>query len=95
MSISLMPKQNKNELNLEVKDVDTSIINGIRRVCLSEYITVAFNIDDYINSDLKVIKNTCGLHNEFLLHRVGLIPIHTSPELFDVNKYNFILKKKK
>ena len=94
MSISLMPKKNKNELNLEVKDVDTSIINGIRRVCLAEYITVAFNIDDYINSDLKVIKNTCGLHNEFLLHRVGLIPIHTSPELFDVNKYNFILKKK-
>lgn len=95
MSISVLPKTNKNELNIEIKDVDTSIVNGIRRVCLAEYTTVAFNIDDYINSDLKVIKNTCGLHNEFLLHRIGLIPIHyKSLELFDVNKYKFILKKK-
>ena len=94
MSILLLPKTNKNELNLELKDVDTSIVNGIRRVCLAEYITIAFNTEDYINSDLKVIKNTCGLHNEFLLHRIGLVPIHANPDLFDVNKYKFILKKK-
>jgi len=94
MSISLSSKKTSNELHLEIKDVDTSIVNGIRRVCISEYKTVAFNTEDYINSDLKVIKNTCGLHNEFLLHRIGMVPIHANKETFDVNRYNFILKKK-
>jgi DNA-directed RNA polymerase subunit L len=70
------------------------MVNAIRRIILSEVETVSFDTDDYENSDLKVIKNTSSLHNEFLLHRIGLIPIN----IMDVNGFNpddykFILKK--
>ena len=92
MSLILIPKENNDELKVDFKDVNVSILNAIRRICLSEYYTIGFNIDDYINSDIKVIENTSGLHNEFLLHRIGLIPIHYDDiDTFDSNKYKFIL----
>ena len=94
MSIKFLPKLYKDELHFEIKDINTSLINSIRRVCLEDHESIAFNIDDYINSDLKVITNTSGLHNEFLLNRMGLLPIHyKNIETFDPNKFNFILKK--
>jgi len=94
MSIKFFPKSDKDELNLEIKDITSSLINSIRRVCLEEHESIAFNIDDYINSDLKVITNTSGLHNEFLLNRMGLLPIHyKNIDTFDPNKFKFVLKK--
>lgn len=94
MSLKIFPQTDSNELNLEIKNVNPSLINSIRRVCLEDFETIAFNIDDYINSDLKVIKNTSSLHNEFLLNRMGLIPIHLKDiDSFDQNKFKFVLKK--
>ena len=45
-------------------------------------------------SDIKIIKNTSALHNEFLAHRLSLIPIHyTNLDDFNPDKYLFVLKK--
>lgn len=94
MSIKFIAQTDDNELSLEIANIKPSLINAIRRICLEDHETIAFNIDDYINSDIKVLKNTSGLHNEFLLHRIGLIPIHyPDNEMFDVNTYKFVLKK--
>ena len=57
-------------LKFTIKKCNSSFANAIRRIILSDVETVSFDIDDYINSDLKVIKNTSSLHNEFLLHKV-------------------------
>ena len=94
MSVTFRPKKNENELYFEISNVSPSFINGLRRIALSELVTVGFNTEDYINSDLKVIKNTGALHNEFILHRISMIPIYYKDiSLFDVNKYKFVLKK--
>ena len=94
MSIKFFTPSDENELTLEIKDINTSLMNSIRRICLEEFETVAFNIDDYINSDLKVVKNTSGLHNEFILSRMGLLPINIeNVESFNPTKYKFVLKK--
>ena len=73
---------------------NSSFVNAIRRTILSEVETVSFNTDNYEKSDLKVIKNTSTLHNEFILHRIGLVPVNVSDiESFNPDNYKFILKK--
>ena len=85
---------NNEELYFNIDDVETSYVNAVRRIILSECETVGFNTDEYINSDLKILNNTTSLHNEFILHRIGLIPINISDTLnYDSSKYKFILEK--
>ena len=55
--------------------LDKTIVNGIRRTLLTDIDTVAFNPEDIIIS-----KNTGSLHNEFIKHRISLIPLKIDPE---------------
>lgn len=78
-------------LEFDIEDVDVSVVNAIRRIIISEVPTVAF--DD----DLKIIKNTGALHNEFLSHRLCLIPLHFDADKiadYQKLKYHFQLKVK-
>lgn len=76
-----------NNLSFEIRGnneygFDKSIINSIRRILLSRIPSVAF-VTNREMSDLKVIKNNTSLHNEFLLHRISLIPLYIDPEVFN------------
>ena len=94
MSIVFEKSEDINNLNIEISNVNLSIINAMRRVILSEYPTIGFNIDDYLNSDIKVITNTSSINNEFIMHRIGLVPIHySSIKAFDSSKYKFVIDK--
>ena len=87
-------KKNNDDLNMTIQNVDVSFVNAIRRLILSDVETVSFNTDEYLNSDLKIITNTTPLHNEFILHRFGLVPVNIGDiESFDSSKYKFILNK--
>jgi DNA-directed RNA polymerase subunit D len=68
----------KNELSarLIIDGVDTAFINSLRRIMLAEVPFMA--IDDVV-----VIENTSTLHDEVLAHRLGLIPLKT-----DLDSYN-------
>lgn len=94
MTLNFTDTQNPNDLYLEIQNVNLSLVNGIRRAILSEYNTIGFKTEEYLNSDLKVLENTSSIHNEYILHRIGLVPIHyESVKSFDSSKYLFILKK--
>lgn len=87
-------KKTKDDLNMTIQNVDVSFVNAIRRLILSDVETIGFNTDEYLNSDLKIITNTTPLHNEFILHRLGLIPVNIGDiESFDSSKYRFSLNK--
>lgn len=86
------------KLSFTINDAELSVVNSIRRIILSEIPTVAFYFDaaDTDNSDIKMNKNTCALHNEFLAHRISLVPLcFNENEIndFDASKYRFTLKK--
>lgn len=77
-----------------ISNCNSSFVNALRRTILSDVETISFDTTDYQNSDLTVIKNTCLLHNEFLLHRLGLVPINVNDvDNFNIDNYKFILKK--
>jgi DNA-directed RNA polymerase subunit L len=77
------PKSKPNELIFDIKGdqtngLDKTIVNGLRRTILSSIPTLAFRTE-INNSDLIVKKNDSSLHNEFLIDRIGLIPLYIDP----------------
>lgn len=85
--------RSKDYLSIELKDVDCSLANGLRRIMKAEIPTVGFRIFPYEESTLKIIMNDSPLDNEMLSQRIGLTPLHINPKKFDVNDYLFILEK--
>ena len=66
----------ENRFRLIVKGVEASFLNSIRRIILSEVPCMA--IDDVI-----ILENSSVMNDEILSHRLGLIPIKT-----DLDAYN-------
>jgi len=75
--------------------LDKTIVNAIRRTLLSSIETYAFRTE-YDNTDIIIEKNNTSLHNEFILDRIGLIPLYlnTSDIIDNPLKYLFVLNVK-
>lgn len=79
----------KYTIKFELLNVDLSIANSLRRIIISEVPTMAIDI-------VEVKENTSALHDEFIAHRLGLIPLtsHTVDqfEMSDSCKCNSMCK---
>ena len=78
--------------SFDINNMDLSIANSIRRIILTEIPVVGFYGEDEPSID--IISNTGPLHNEFMKHRIGLIPINVSEDITDNyidNDYKFEL----
>ena len=71
----------KNRYSFDIHDIDLSIVNGLRRIILADIPVVGF--DGEINPSLTIDINDGPLHNEIMLHRLGLIPIYFSEQETD------------
>jgi DNA-directed RNA polymerase subunit L/DNA-directed RNA polymerase alpha subunit len=71
----------------DVADVDVSVVNAIRRTILADVETAVLYYDASKPeaSSVRMIQNTGSLHNEFLGHRLTLIPL-----CFDENELHKI-----
>jgi len=68
--------QDGNRLSFNIKDVDTQLLNALRRMVVSEVPVLAIEM-------VKYNTNTSILSDEFLAHRLGLVPLKT-----DIKMYN-------
>eukprot|EP01138_Halocafeteria_seosinensis_P010258 gb/GECG01010476.1/.p1 GENE.gb/GECG01010476.1/~~gb/GECG01010476.1/.p1 ORF type:complete len:356 (+),score=41.24 gb/GECG01010476.1/:1-1068(+) len=59
--------QEENRMRVLLSGTDTSVANALRRVMISEVPTVAIHL-------VTVQENTTILHDEFVSHRLGLVP---------------------
>jgi DNA-directed RNA polymerase alpha subunit len=64
-------ERSSTSLKFIVSDSDTSMVNSLRRVMYAEVPTLAIN-------QVEIISNTSCLTDEFLAHRLGLIPLSSS-----------------
>ena len=98
--ININEKSDKKNLTFEINGNDEyglnrTIVNAIRRTLLSSIETYAFRTE-YNKSDIVIEKNETSLHNEFILDRIGMIPLYIDPKLVEnnPNKYLFVLNVK-
>ena len=61
-------KLNKEKMRFTLSGVESSIANSLRRVMIAEVPTMAIDL-------VQIQINTSSLHDEFLAHRLGLVPL--------------------
>jgi len=93
-SFSNFDKSETDTIKFDVANCNSSFVNAIRRTIITDVETISFDTEDYVNSDLKIIENTTSLHNEFILHRMGMIPVYNeNVSAYNPDTYKFTLKK--
>lgn len=83
-----------NRYAFDIYGVDLAIVNGIRRTLLSGIPILGFRFHEHRPS-ITIRKNTGRLHDEFLAHRLSLIPLHfgeSTLEAFQADDFTFELK---
>ena len=65
-------------IEFRLKDADLAFANSLRRVIISEVPTMAIDM-------VQVTENTSPLFDEFVVHRLGLVPLISE----DIDNYNF------
>lgn len=82
-------------LEVRITNVDLSLVNGIRRVIMSDIQNVGFPFDASYHGDhppVLIHTNNTPLHNEFIMHRISMIPVCASMEeidTWDTDRYRF------
>ena len=75
MEVRLVEK-NEDAMRLIIQGVDVPFMNALRRIVLTEVPSMAMD-------EIVVIENSSVLHDEILAHRLGLVPLKT-----DLDSYN-------
>jgi DNA-directed RNA polymerase alpha subunit len=92
MNINIKEDSPLNVLKFDIHGVKMSLVNALRRIMISEVDTVAFETSNFQESSVKITENTSQFHNEFILHRIGLIPINIPDTAnFNESDYTFSL----
>ena len=73
-------KLESDSIEFRLKDADLAFANSLRRVIISEVPTMAIDM-------VQVTENTSPLFDEFVVHRLGLVPLISE----DIDNYNFPL----
>ena len=84
-----------NTLKYTIKDINSSLINSIRRVILAEIPAVVFRTFPYNQNKAEFEINTTRFNNEIIKQRLSCIPIHINDPKFpykdhivEINIYN-------
>lgn len=85
-------KEGPSSVEFVIRDVDLCVVNSIRRAIMTQVPSAAMT-----TSTINILKNTSSLHNEFMAHRISLIPLGFDANAlrsFDPKAWKFQIKVK-
>ena len=78
-SVKIVDPSSHYSLKFELSNTELSIANALRRIIISEVPTMAIDI-------VQVQENTSPLNDEFIAHRLGLVPLRSdNVDLFETH----------
>jgi DNA-directed RNA polymerase alpha subunit len=83
----IRPNETDEYLEFELENTSISMANAIRRIVLSELEIYAIK-----DTDVKLKENTTPLHNEYISHRISILPINQRVE--GLENFVFYISKK-
>jgi|TARA_B110000971_G_C19974482_1_gene484285 DNA-directed RNA polymerase subunit L len=78
----------ENHLEFDLKNVDLSVVNGLRRIILTKIPSLVIRGFPHEQNLIQIETNTTKYNNEYLKHRLSCIPILISNQ----NNFNKIIK---
>lgn len=88
-------QEDGNSLEMEISDIDRSIVNSLRRTVLTYVPILVFRGFPHKENRIQISKNTSKFNNEYLKHRIQCIPIFVSDETrFESMVENYAVKLK-
>jgi DNA-directed RNA polymerase II subunit RPB3 len=84
---TIRPNETDDYLEFELQNTSISMANAIRRIALSELEIYAIK-----ETDIKLKENTTPLHNEYISHRISILPINQ--RLDGLENFVFYISKK-
>ena len=86
--------ENNGVLNIYITNANYSVVNAIRRTILTDIPVVCFKGFPYEKNLCKIFKNTSGLNNEIIKHRLSCIPVHMDPDEDIYKTLKIVIDKK-
>jgi DNA-directed RNA polymerase subunit L/DNA-directed RNA polymerase alpha subunit len=88
-------QESGDNLEMEISDVNRSIVNSLRRTILTYVPILVFRGFPHSENRIHISKNTSKFNNEYLKHRIQCIPIFVSDETrFESMVENYAVKLK-
>lgn len=89
---------NDKKISFDFNNIDVAYVNALRRIILADIPTIgiSFNPSRPDDSDVVFKKNTSALHNEYIGHRISLLPLYLSRDQiqsFDPNNFKCVIYK--
>jgi len=90
-----LPKITKQDgSHFRIENVDVSIVNGLRRIILSDIPIYGFRGFPHKDNKINIMKNTTRFNNEIMKQRIACLPVHIHADNEEAKYYKFTLHKK-
>ena len=97
--LNLLTKQFDNYFHIQINNnqynnILISLVNGLRRTIITDVPTISFDIESlsgFDNPNLQILENKSKYHNDYLAHRISLIPVSITKLLSDINKLQYYI----
>lgn len=87
--------KSKTHVHIDLEFMDVAIVNAIRRTLINNIETIGIRTEPYDKTQVKIYQNDTPLHNQFLSHRIGMVPINVvDTDNFNYEDYKLIIDVK-
>lgn len=84
--------KSKTYAHIDMEYLDSAFVNSLRRTIINNVETIGIRTEPQDKNQITIFQNDTPLHNQFLSHRIGMIPINIpNTDKFNCEDYELII----